>query len=156
MSLNIEQLFQSSHETKLFNDDCISLMEKIPENSVDLIFADPPYNLQLNNELLRPNNSKVDGVKEDYGSDLNTVKRRLELAAKQPIGQGTGASKAPQQVHACSARKEDRGSGSGRNETGGWVDCATTDGQGSEPSAPSKYERAVHAAQPCTTRPPSG
>ena len=66
MSLNIEHLFQSSQETELFNDDCISLMEKIPENSVDLIFADPPYNLQLNNELLRPNNSKVDGVKEDW------------------------------------------------------------------------------------------
>ena len=66
MSLNMEHLFQSSYETELFNDDCISLMEKIPENSVDLIFADPPYNLQLNNELLRPNNSKVDGVKEDW------------------------------------------------------------------------------------------
>ena len=66
MSLNIERLLQSSYETELFNDDCISLMEKIPENSVDLIFADPPYNLQLNNELLRPNNSKVDGVKEDW------------------------------------------------------------------------------------------
>ena len=56
MSLNMEHLVQSSYETELFNDDCISLMEKIPENSVDLIFADPPYNLQLNNELLRPNN----------------------------------------------------------------------------------------------------
>ena len=66
MSLNMENLLQSSYETELFNDDCISLMEKIPENSVDLIFADPPYNLQLNNELLRPNNSKVDGVKEDW------------------------------------------------------------------------------------------
>ena len=42
MSLNMEYLFQSSCETELFNDDCISLMEKIPENSVDLIFADPP------------------------------------------------------------------------------------------------------------------
>ena len=66
MSLNMEYLLQSSYETQIFNDDCISLMGKIPENSVDLIFADPPYNLQLNKELLRPNNSKVDGVKEDW------------------------------------------------------------------------------------------
>ena len=66
MSLNMEYIFQSSYETEIFNDNCISLMEKIPENSVDLIFADPPYNLQLNKELLRPNNSKVDGVKEDW------------------------------------------------------------------------------------------
>ena len=66
MSLNIEHLFQSSCETELFNSDCISLMQKIPDNSVDLIFADPPYNLQINNELLRPNNSKVDGVTEDW------------------------------------------------------------------------------------------
>ena len=64
MGLNMEHMFQSTKETELFNGDCITLLEKIPENSVDLIFADPPYNLQLNNELLRPNNSKVDGVKE--------------------------------------------------------------------------------------------
>ena len=66
MRLNMEHMFQSTNETELFNEDCISLLEKMPENSVDLIFADPPYNLQLNNELLRPNNSKVDGVKEDW------------------------------------------------------------------------------------------
>ena len=66
MSLDMGYFFQSSYETEIFNDDCISLMEKIPGNSIDLIFADPPYNLQLNNELLRPNNSKVDGVKEDW------------------------------------------------------------------------------------------
>lgn len=45
----------------------------IPENSVDLIFADPPYNLQLENELFRPNESKVDGVTDDWDkfSELN-------------------------------------------------------------------------------------
>ena len=36
------------------------------ERSVDLVFADPPYNLQLNNELLRPDNSRVDGVDDDW------------------------------------------------------------------------------------------
>ncbi len=66
MSLSIKHLSQSQHGEELFNDDCVSLMEKIPDNSIDLIFADPPYNLQINNELLRPNNSKVEGVKEDW------------------------------------------------------------------------------------------
>ena len=66
MSLNIEHLYKSTSGIELINGDCISLMEKIPENSVDLIFADPPYNLQLNKDLLRPNNSKVEGVKEDW------------------------------------------------------------------------------------------
>ena len=46
--------------------DCIELMEALPEASVDLIFADPPYNLQLENDLHRPNNTRVDGVAEDW------------------------------------------------------------------------------------------
>lgn len=41
-------------------------MRQLPDASIDLIFADPPYNLQLRGELLRPNNSKVDGVTEDW------------------------------------------------------------------------------------------
>ena len=39
---------------------------KLPPQCVDLVFADPPYNLQLNNELLRPDNTKVDGVDDDW------------------------------------------------------------------------------------------
>ena len=66
MSVSIKHLSQSRSGAELFNDDCVSLMKKIPDNSVDLIFADPPYNLQINNELLRPNNSKVEGVKEEW------------------------------------------------------------------------------------------
>ena len=46
--------------------DCIQSMQKMPEASVDLVFADPPYNLQIGNELRRPNNSIVDGVSEDW------------------------------------------------------------------------------------------
>ena len=34
--------------------DCVELMRQLPEGSVDLVFADPPYNLQLGGELLRP------------------------------------------------------------------------------------------------------
>lgn len=46
--------------------DCIEAMESLPAHSVDLVFADPPYNLQLNSELLRPNNTRVDGVDDDW------------------------------------------------------------------------------------------
>ncbi len=42
--------------------DCIEQMAKLPEKSVDLVFADPPYNLQLGGDLTRPDNSRVDGV----------------------------------------------------------------------------------------------
>ncbi|MDR0368715.1 MAG: site-specific DNA-methyltransferase [Bacteroidales bacterium] len=59
----------------IYQGDCIEYLKQIPDNSVDLIFADPPYNLQLNGELYRPNQTKVDAVtdawdkfesKEDY------------------------------------------------------------------------------------------
>ena len=46
--------------------DCIAEMEALPEASVDLIFADPPYNLQLKGELHRPDNSKVDAVDDAW------------------------------------------------------------------------------------------
>jgi modification methylase len=46
--------------------DCIEQMNALPESSVDMIFADPPYNLQLSGELHRPNNTKVEGVEEDW------------------------------------------------------------------------------------------
>ena len=46
--------------------DCIELMNSLPAKSVDLIFADPPYNLQLGGELLRPNNTRVDGVEDAW------------------------------------------------------------------------------------------
>jgi len=46
--------------------DCVELMNSLPEASVDMVFADPPYNLQLGGELHRPNNSRVDGVDDDW------------------------------------------------------------------------------------------
>ncbi|HCR85212.1 MAG TPA: DNA methyltransferase [Alphaproteobacteria bacterium] len=48
------------------NGDCIELLKKLPDNSIDLIFADPPYNLQLNQDLYRPNNTKVDAVNDQW------------------------------------------------------------------------------------------
>ena len=46
--------------------DCIEVMEALPEGSVDLIFADPPYNLQLKGDLHRPDNSRVDAVDDAW------------------------------------------------------------------------------------------
>ena len=46
--------------------DCLQELGKLPAGSVDLVFADPPYNLQLDGELLRPNNTRVDGVDDDW------------------------------------------------------------------------------------------
>ena len=39
---------------KILNGDCIDIMNSLPPESIDLIFADPPYNLQLKGELHRP------------------------------------------------------------------------------------------------------
>jgi modification methylase len=46
--------------------DCVEVMAELPAASVDLIFADPPYNLQLRGELHRPDNSRVDAVDETW------------------------------------------------------------------------------------------
>ncbi len=46
--------------------DALNTLKEIPNNSIDLIFADPPYNLQLKNELWRPNQTKVDAVDDDW------------------------------------------------------------------------------------------
>ncbi len=46
--------------------DCTKILRTLPENSIDLIFADPPYNLQLQRELWRPNMTKVDAVTDAW------------------------------------------------------------------------------------------
>jgi modification methylase len=46
--------------------DCLEELAKLPSRSIDLVFADPPYNLQLSNELHRPNQSRVDGVDDEW------------------------------------------------------------------------------------------
>jgi modification methylase len=46
--------------------DCIAALERLPPESVDLVFADPPYNLQLESALVRPDHSLVDAVDDDW------------------------------------------------------------------------------------------
>src|SRR6185437_6783814 len=56
----------SDTNNRILLGDCVAAMASLPEASVDLVFADPPYNLQLNGELRRPNHSKVEGVEEEW------------------------------------------------------------------------------------------
>ena len=51
---------------QILDGDCIEAMNALPEGSVDLIFADPPYNLQLKGDLHRPDNSTVDAVDDHW------------------------------------------------------------------------------------------
>ena len=54
------------HQNRILVGDCVTVMNGLPDGSVDLVFADPPYNLQLGGDLLRPDNSRVDGVDDDW------------------------------------------------------------------------------------------
>lgn len=79
MSLPLDTILQG---------DCIARMEALPAKSVDLVFADPPYNLQLGGELLRPDNSKVDGVDDEWDrfasfGDYDDFTRRWLKAARR-------------------------------------------------------------------------
>ncbi|AML50819.1 MULTISPECIES: site-specific DNA-methyltransferase [Falsihalocynthiibacter] len=80
---------------QILDGDCIDVMNSLPENSVDLIFADPPYNLQLKGDLHRPDNSKVDAVDDDWDkfSSFETYDRftKAWLAAARRILKPNGA-----------------------------------------------------------------
>nr|WP_165644830.1 site-specific DNA-methyltransferase [Oharaeibacter diazotrophicus] len=58
--------FRVSVGDQILVGDCIAQLEKLPRHSVDLVFADPPYNLQLGGDLVRPDQSKVDAVDDDW------------------------------------------------------------------------------------------
>ena len=66
MNKPLERMAKSLPTERVLVGDCIELMNSLPECSVDLIFADPPYNLQLKNELHRPDNSRVDAVNDHW------------------------------------------------------------------------------------------
>jgi len=51
---------------RVIEGDCIEIMRRLPAGSIDLVFADPPYNLQLEGELRRPDNSKVDACDDHW------------------------------------------------------------------------------------------
>ena len=67
----------ADHLDSIIKGDCISSMQRIPDKSIDLIFADPPYNMQLGGDLKRPDNSHVDAVTDawDQFESLQTYDR---------------------------------------------------------------------------------
>src|SRR5260370_35528721 len=75
--------------------DCLAALARLPESSVDLVFADPPYNLQLSGELHRPDNSRVDGVEDSWDrfADFAEYDRftRAWLAAARRVLRPSGA-----------------------------------------------------------------
>src|ERR1700678_3346487 len=58
--------FRSAASARILVGDCVAEMPKLPAASVDLIFADPPYNLQLQGDLKRPDDSTVDAVDDAW------------------------------------------------------------------------------------------
>lgn len=51
---------------RVVTGDCVAEMARLPAGCADLVFADPPYNLQLGGDLTRPDQSRVDGVDDDW------------------------------------------------------------------------------------------
>src|SRR5205809_7960092 len=58
--------FESASDTRIVIGDCVAEMSKLPAGSVDLMYADPPYNLQLKGDLKRADESHVDAVNDDW------------------------------------------------------------------------------------------
>jgi modification methylase len=80
---------------RVIEGDCIEVMNALSEGCADLIFADPPYNLQLEGELRRPDNSKVDAV-DDHWDQFGSFAEydrftRDWLAAARRVLKDTGA-----------------------------------------------------------------
>ena len=51
---------------RIIESDCIRAMAALPDDSIDMVFADPPYNLQLGGDLFRPEGGRVDAVDDDW------------------------------------------------------------------------------------------
>ena len=58
--------FNAMKHDKIIHADCLEALAKLPSASVDLVFADPPYNLQLSGTLTRPDQSVVDAVDDEW------------------------------------------------------------------------------------------
>src|SRR5947209_16902377 len=58
--------FASTLSEQILLGDCVAELAALPAESVDLVFADPPYNLQLQGDLRRPDDSQVDAVNDEW------------------------------------------------------------------------------------------
>ena len=79
----------------IIQGDCLEILAQFPEKSIDLVFADPPYNLQLSHELRRPNRTRVAAVEDNWDkfSDFNEYDQftRCWLSACRRVLKDTGA-----------------------------------------------------------------
>ncbi|WP_349366603.1 MAG: site-specific DNA-methyltransferase [Nitratireductor rhodophyticola] len=74
----------------IIKGDCVAALDRLPEKSVDVIFADPPYNLQLGGDLHRPDQSRVDAVDDawdqfDSFAAYDAFTRAWMLAARRVL-----------------------------------------------------------------------
>src|SRR5436305_8837167 len=79
---------QTSPRNTILRGDCVAVMHALAAESVDLVFADPPYNLQLENALSRPDQSRVDAVDDDWDkfasfADYDSFTRNWLSAARR-------------------------------------------------------------------------
>src|SRR4030081_3022185 len=74
---------------RIVRGDCVAELAKLPAESIDLVFADPPYNLQLQGDLKRPDDSRVDAVDDDWDKFASfsayDAFTRGWLAARRPL-----------------------------------------------------------------------
>src|SRR5947207_13249441 len=80
--------FESVPSGRILIGDCVAEMAKLPAESVDLVVADPPYNLQLQGDLKRPDDSRVDSVDDDWEkissfADYDDFTRAWHLASRR-------------------------------------------------------------------------
>ena len=64
--ITIRKILDETAYNRVYQGDCVEIMETMPDACIDLIFADPPYNLQLQKDLYRPDTSRVDAVREEW------------------------------------------------------------------------------------------
>ena len=70
---------EDNFKNKIINGDCLVELKKIPDRTFDLVFADPPYNLQLKNKLTRPDSSEVNAVNDKW-DQFESFKKYDEFA----------------------------------------------------------------------------
>ena len=98
--------------------DCLEELARLPDASVDLVFADPPYNLQLERELLRPNNTVVDGVDDAWDkfssfADYDRFSRAWLGECRRGHADGTSSARQPIVIASAASACERSKSASG-------------------------------------------
>ena len=74
MESNYILQMENNFKNKIINGESLEQLKKIPSETFDLVFADPPYNLQLKNKLIRPDRSKVSAVNDKWDQFESFIK----------------------------------------------------------------------------------